>query len=493
MGNYSVPENIRKMKPQGTMVKKIKNGYYVYNYTSQQIVVEDEHGNKRRKTKTVMGECIGSITEKDGYIPNAGHISNSIITGRNYGNYAVVLKHSSDTYSKLCSIFHPNDAKQIYSAAVIFFVEGFTYMTAMKGEYELSYLPLVYDNVHMGYDALHTLYTNLGTRDTKIREFESMLIDNSSKQIAIDGHVIACTSEYNDLSEFGYKASKLGTEQINWLTAYDVVDGLPLFSYVYSGADPDKVSVKSLIRRYEFSNTEFLVDRGFNTASAKQLMASNGNTYIVPMISNRDDYASVIENLKFDKRRYFVFNKNGYASMIYYAEYRAADDSCRYFAYQDTTRAGAERQAYIKAMSLGKREYSEAGLIENELYFGLFLLETNNFALDAETVFCHYKSRWSIETYYNYVRNDVDFNALYQQDFFCMQGVSFIVTVAGMIYHDIKKIADRAKVSVKEIMREMKKLKIALEGDKWVVQNKIKCVRELADKIGFDIPKYITV
>ena len=66
MGNYSVPENIRKMKPQGTMVKKIKNGYYVYNYTSQQVVVEDGHGNRHRKTKTVMGKCIGSITEKDG-------------------------------------------------------------------------------------------------------------------------------------------------------------------------------------------------------------------------------------------------------------------------------------------------------------------------------------------------------------------------------------------------------------------------------------------
>lgn len=33
--------------------------------------------------------------------------------------------------------------------------------------------------------------------------------------------------------------------------------------------------------------------------------------------------------------------------------------------------------------------------------------------------------------------------------------------------------------------------KISLEGDKWVVQNKIKCVREMAGKIGFDIPKYI--
>ena len=29
-GLYAVPENIRKMKPRGTMVKKIKGHYYVY-------------------------------------------------------------------------------------------------------------------------------------------------------------------------------------------------------------------------------------------------------------------------------------------------------------------------------------------------------------------------------------------------------------------------------------------------------------------------------
>ena len=74
------------------------------------------------------------------------------------------------------------------------------------------------------------------------------MINESSKRIAVDGHVIACTSECNDLSEFGYKASKLGTEQINWLTAYDVVDSQPLLSHIYSGADPDKISVKALFK-----------------------------------------------------------------------------------------------------------------------------------------------------------------------------------------------------------------------------------------------------
>lgn len=493
MGKYSVPENIRAMKPKGTMVKRIKNGYYVYNYSSKQVLITDNEGNKRWKTKTEMGECIGLINEADGFIPNEGFVSKDEITGRNYGDYAFAVNCSVETYSYLCKVFHPDDAKQIYSAAVVFFVDGFTYMTSMKNIFDISYLPLKFKKVHLGYDALHTLYKNLGTRSSKVRKFESMMIQNSSKRIAIDGHVIACTSECNDLSEFGYKASKLGTEQINWLTAYDVVDGLPLLSHIYSGADPDKISVQSLFERYEFANTEFLVDRGFNTAPDKKLMSANGNTYIVPMISNRKDYASVIDILKFDKRKYFVYNKESYASMIYYAEFPSGDETVRYIAFQDTTRAGAERQDYIKAMTAGRKGYTEEGLVENELYFGLFLLETNDFDLSAEEVFCHYKDRWSIETYYNYVRNDADFNALYQQDYFCMQGLSFIVTVSGMIYHDVKAIADESKVSVKEIMREMKKLKISLEGNKWVVQNKIKSVRIMAEKVGFDIPKYLTV
>lgn len=491
MGNYSVPESIRKLKPKGTMVKRIKNGYYVYNYTSKLLPVFDADGNKRWKTKTEMGDCIGLITEAKGFVPNDGFVSKDEITARNYGDYAFAINSSQDTLNRLYAVFHQDDARQIYSAAIIFFVDGFTYMTSMKGVFDLSYLPIIFEKVHLGYDALHALYKNLGTRGKRVHNFESMMINESSKRIAIDGHVIACTSECNDLSEFGYKASKLGTEQINWLTAYDVVDSQPLLSHIYSGADPDKISVKALFERYNFSNTEFLVDRGFNTDPDKELMSSNGNTYIVPMISNRKDYAAIIEILKFDKRKYFVFNKDSYASMIYYAEYVAGDDSCRRIAFQDTTRAGAERQDYIKAMAAGKSGYTEEGLVENELYFGLFLLETNDFDLSAEEVFCHYKDRWSIETYYNYVRNDADFNALYQQDYFCMQGLSFIVTIAGMIYHDIKKIADESKLSVKEIMREMKKLKITLNGNKWVVENKIKSVRDVAAKVGFDIPKYL--
>ncbi len=101
-------------------------------------------------------------------------------------------------------------------------------------------------------------------------------------------------------------------------------------------------------------------------------MSTNGNIYIGSMISNRKEYVAVIDILKFDKRRYFVFNKDSRASMFYYTEYVAGDDSCKRIKFQDTARAGVVRQDYTKAMAVGRKAYTEEGLLKNELYFSLF-------------------------------------------------------------------------------------------------------------------------
>ena len=61
MGQYSVPEHIRTMKPLGTMTGAISGHWHVYEY--EMVTVDGE-----RRTK--MGPCIGSITETDGYVPN---------------------------------------------------------------------------------------------------------------------------------------------------------------------------------------------------------------------------------------------------------------------------------------------------------------------------------------------------------------------------------------------------------------------------------------
>ena len=490
VGEYSVPDEIRRLKPKGTMVKKVKNGFYVYEYSSKKEKVINPDGTVARKTINHMGKCIGSITLQEGFVPNANRLHDDSIITKNYGDYAFAVECGRPTLAALENAFNKKDAQRIFCIGVIFCVDGFTYMKRIKSRYDISYLSYRYPGMLLGYDALHTLYMDLGTKNQRVVQFEQNGIDKSSGRVAIDGHVIACTSESNDLSEFGYKAQKYGTPQINWITAYDVNSKRTLSSILANGSEPDKVSVR-VFSRHTFQNTEFLVDRGFNSQADKQLMGSNGNTYIVPMVSNRSNYKCVVSGLKFDRRRYFVYEKQKYSSIVYYQEFNL--DGERYIAYKDAAREASERSEYIKKMKEGKQGYTEDGLIKNDIYFGLFLLETNKTVetASAETVFSSYKERWSIETFYNYVRNKCDFNALYQQDYFMCQGLSFLVTVSGMIFSDIQRVIRDTGLSIDDVLDAVGKLKMAEEGGNWQIKNRVKAVREVCEKVRFDIPLYL--
>lgn len=73
-GKYAVPEEIRAIRPEGTVVKKLNGGCYVYETKSTSVKVEDENGLVRWKTKTKSGPCIGKIVPGQGFVPNARRV-----------------------------------------------------------------------------------------------------------------------------------------------------------------------------------------------------------------------------------------------------------------------------------------------------------------------------------------------------------------------------------------------------------------------------------
>lgn len=490
MGNYTVPEEIRKMRPLGTTVKNIKGHYYVYEYTPTSQKVELPDGTTKWKSKTTIGACIGQITYSDGFIHNGGKLSDTETTVFEFGRYFLIREFSGETLSLLKEFFSLKEARQIYTVASIFVAERFRHMKRIAEIQSTSVLSKWYPEVQVGKDALSTLYSNLGRYGSIPDKFQQSLIDNSSKKVAIDGHVIACSADSADLSAFGYKAKKLGTAQINWMTAYDVETKLPLCSEMFNGSDPDKTAAEAMFSRFQFKNTIFLVDRGFNTRKDKSLFSGSGNTYIVPMITGRNDYEAVYEALKFDKRKCFVYDKDGYSSLIYYETYVIGDDPVHYHVFLDTTRQSAERQTYIKKMKAGEKGYTKEGFLENERNFGLFLLETNDLEKKPQEVFCDYKSRWGIETFYNYIDNALDFNALYQKDYCSTQGLGFIVQVSGMIFHDIQKALREKNLTVRDTMFTLKGLKIIKERGRYVVRNDNKQRRKLCEELGLNLSKH---
>ena len=126
-------------------------------------------------------------------------------------------------------------------------------------------------------------------------------------------------------------------------------------------------------------------------------------------------------------------------------------------------------------------------MLKSEKDFGLFLLETSDIEKTPQEIFCDYKSRWKIETFYNYVDNIVDFNSLYQQDYCRTQGLAFIIQIAGMIYHELKDVADQHNLSVKTVMKALKGIKLSKEKNFWKIKNAVKPKRVIAENLGVNL------
>ena len=184
---------------------------------------------------------------------------------------------------------------------------------------------------------------------------------------------------------------------------------------------------------------------------------------------------------------FFCYSKGKYSSIIRYQEFK--EENIRYFAFKDMTRESLDRQLYMQNIQKGLDGYSMENIKESEkdfgLFvkdFGLFVLETSNMNKTAEQVFVEYKKRWNIETFYNYIDNSLDFNALYQQDYYSTQGLSFIIQIAGMIYSQINKELKSKRMLFKDILNELRGIKLIQANDRWLVRNYTKQRKILCKK-----------
>lgn len=475
MGKYSVPEDIRKHKPVGTMVKIIHGKYYVYEY---------KHIKENGKWKIKMGALIGTIDSSLGYIANGTGIINDQITTVDFGEYYLAYSLSNDVLDKLKLVFNTSDAYTIYYLSLIHFVNGFTYIKHVKPLFDQSYLSIKYKSLNFGESSISKLYDSLGRRQTKTAQFEDILIEESSKQFAFDGHAIKCSSDYNALSEKGNKALLFKDDQLNVLMAYDINTSRPIISRVYDGANLDKISIKDLIERKQFKSILFIVDKGFYSKENIELFASNGNSYIIPLYASHKAYKDVINTEVMEG--IFVFDRSKKRSTIEYHEKMISRKKVIF--YRDLSIAALESTDYLSKINNETYTFENYNKFKNT--FGTIVLESN---LDksAEEIYKLYKRRWSIETFYDYYKNRLDVNALCLNDYYKTQGLSFVMLITSLIYACIKeKLKEHnIKESIESLLLDARFLKLHKIRNSWKVENICKNHYKIFDEFELNVFK----
>lgn len=120
----------------------------------------------------------------------------------------------------------------------------------------------------------------------------------------------------------------------------------------------------------------------------------------------------------------------------------------------------------------------------------------SNSDMSPEEVFKHYKRRWKIETFFQFLKNRGDFNYLKFQDYYLEQGFAFIMLITGQIHQlmvkAVKSQNDRT-FSTRDAILTARMMKTERQKSTWYLKNIRKKDLERLAKMGFTPQLYAPV
>jgi len=479
-GRYAVPEEILKFKPKGTMVKKIHGGFYVY---AMENVKNPETGKWQTKSKGILGK----ITVENGYIPNE-EVGYTVLE---YGAYHLAEECASEIKAQFQQAFVKcDDAKRIWALALIYAVNGFRPISAISLLYRKSSLSIAYPDLKMGETAISNILDHLGRRDTEAKEFQDILLQ-SVKEIAIDGHVIPRYSKLDGMTEYGYKYKQLGSEQVNLLTAYDVTKNRPVAMKMFDGSKNDKASVKEMIADVIVEGCLYLMDRGFYSPELKEMLTAKNATYIMPTSSNMTAYHDALKRGRGRMKTFIYKRREGIHTIRSVVEYRVSCDESgtRTIYFRNLHEAEYEKANYLECIEKKVPGYTEAKLEAAEKTFGVIVLETTHSGTPEE-IYNYYKDRWSIETFYDYLKHQMNFNALGVQDWAKLQGLAFMMLLSTLINGAIQgklKQSTLSGIYMPEVLLTASSVKATKRNELWAIENTTKRERDLFHALSVSV------
>ena len=254
----------------------------------------------------------------------------------------------------------------------------------------------------------------------------------------------------------------------------------------YRGSSVDKSSVLEFLRSRSFTDTKFIVDRGFYSDSVLSLMSENRNCYIIPVPSNNKHFRRIKKTLAYTSGEFvYKSGKKDCARIVYYEE--QIDENTRIIVYKDEDENNSKRKSYKQMIDLGENNYTQEKYEKYCNWWGVYFLQTTTDGTAAE-VYSDYKARWSIETFNNYIKNDADFNDLKIQDYYVDHGFDFIMLVTGLIHarlNEAVKAIQKSSVSTFDVLIKSGHMRMVLEENEWTLHNTRTKDLELLKAIGF--------
>ncbi|MBQ8707381.1 MAG: hypothetical protein IJ523_04785 [Succinivibrionaceae bacterium] len=465
---------------------------------------------------------------------------------KDYGEYAITIENTKAVYERLSKCFSASDSKLIYVLGVIYFVKGHMPADCIRDVYEMSALSVKWPDLDVSEKSFFEFLKLIGSHPLVCENYCQELISKSSGLIAIGRHtLLACTNQ-NYLSDFGVKYSTPANKQIGLLSVHDICGDTPLTNKLSIGGLGGDGELRDILCSYDFpADTTFVMGEDFYSDDNMTLYREDGKSFVIPVPDSCVICKAVLENISFtgsfscaipdedgiEKRHTILFAQSTVKELEdkYLARISSASESGnREPSWRGKTHEsfrGAEAQAINRAL-LGKDRififrdedihasmisdfeeqigldgfHTEDRLKELSARFGLVVLRTNlnrSSSHETETAFELYRKfvmKRKVEAYYDFVENHAAFRKAETCDYYALQGLCFLISVAGQINTEFKNKLQNAKsdcishMSIRECLAKAARIKLFQRRDNiWRVNEPGKHVSELMLEMGVEI------
>jgi transposase len=124
-----------------------------------------------------------------------------------------------------------------------------------------------------------------------------------------------------------------------------------------------------------------------------------------------------------------------------------------------------------------------------ERTFGVIVLETTHDGVPEE-IYNYYKDRWGIETFYAYLKHQMDFNALGVQDWAKLQGLAFMMLLSALINGTIQEKLKQSSLSgiyMPEVLLTASSVKAMKRNELWTIENTTKRESDLFQALSVPV------
>lgn len=478
------PEWATAHRKPGTELRFISGKYYLY-------AVSSKYDPVLKRAKKISGKLLGRITEIDGFLISDKDklrqkaekpVSNQVdkLTIKEFGTQRLVLQLAEKQVSALEKVFG-EDAKPLFLFAFFRLTEQ-SPIKNVPFYFTHSFLSEEWKEIAVSDKSISQLLRRTGSNREKIMEYQKHFIREGEKVLLDMTHVITHSRQI-EAAQCGYNNSMSFDPQVNLMYLFSADQHEPVYYRLLPGNIRDVKAFTLTILECGLKNVTLIADKGFYSKKNIDTLNIAQLNYIIPLQRG---------SLLIPYPSYDAFNKKNWEGYFTFNEkiiwYRTKGNVTLYL---NQALQMAEERDYLKRVEAEKENFTMDSFYEKQTHYGTLALINNNKDKSAEDIYNQYKSRTSVESMFDVMKNVLEADRTYMQNDKAMEGWMFVNHVAlqcfYLIYQQLLKHKMLKKYSVTDFLKFTHRIKKVKINGNWQLAEITKPVNTILQKLNLHI------